>query len=237
MSGKIGIHWMGWMWKKEKIMSLKADQFVASSFSLNGGGARAYTLWWWIWKEIWIIVYSWFFFCACTFTDSRRNSTTNFYSETRACFSPKNMKYLEIIAPDIVPVMNKGITHHQVLFTLFPSPEKNLRSTIFWMLDDFCAEKWMGYFLCVCCMWWAQFQPRLPHVICQDAATIATSFSCNMSMMIWRYVQEYANSSSLVGSLLSNQKKMREKSKRSNSIYSPCHIFSKHLSLLHCYIM
>ena len=34
------------------------------------------------------------------------------------------MKYLEIIAPDIVPVMNKGITHHQVLFTLFPSPRK-----------------------------------------------------------------------------------------------------------------
>ena len=119
MSGKIGIHWMGWMWKKEKIMSLKADQFVASS-----AGARAYTLWWWIWKEIWIIVYSWFFFCACTFTDSRRNSTTNFYSESRACFSPKYMKYLEIIAPDIVPVMNKGITHHQVLFTLFPSPRK-----------------------------------------------------------------------------------------------------------------
>ena len=64
------------------------------------------------------------FFCACTFTDSRRTSTTNFYSESRACFSPKNMKYLEIIAPDIVPVMNKGITHHQVLFTLFPSPRK-----------------------------------------------------------------------------------------------------------------
>ena len=40
---------------------------------------------------------------------------------------------------------------------------------LFWMLDDFCAQKWMGYFLCVCCMWWAQFQPRLPHVICQDA--------------------------------------------------------------------
>ena len=128
------------------------------------------------------------FFCAYTFTDSRRTSTTNFYSESRACFSPKNMKYLEIIAPDIVPVMNKGITHHQVLFTLFPSPRKkppehNILNA-WWFL---CWEMDGIFFVCLLYVMstisasiTACNMPRCG----ADATAIATSFSCNMSMMI-----------------------------------------------------
>ena len=143
------------------------------------------------------------------------------------------MKYLEIIAPDIVPVMNKGITHHQALFTLFPSPRKkppehNILNA-WWFL---CWEMDGIFFVCLLYVMstisasiTACYMPRCG----ADVAAIATSFSCNMSMMIWRYVQEYANSSSLVGSILSNQKKCGKQSKRSTCINSPCHILSKHL--------
>ena len=63
MSGKIGIHWMGWMGKRKRLYEFKSRSVC--KFSLNGG-AGIYTLMMNLKRDLDHRVLM-IFFCACTF--------------------------------------------------------------------------------------------------------------------------------------------------------------------------